>query len=125
MLNLRLNEQISLCSGLWNLVSLFSNLCLFVLMPFAYFFLESEGFAGSKKVCGNVCLCVFSKLEALCLYTMAKDIRFERYFYTFVQTNTPSTPKFVHLLTLAYPNTHTHGFMCDHFNFSHSPTLKR
>ncbi|XP_061613561.1 limb region 1 protein homolog isoform X1 [Phyllopteryx taeniolatus] len=35
--------------GLWNLVSLFSNLCLFVLMPFAYFFLESEGFAGSKK----------------------------------------------------------------------------
>ncbi|XP_034997825.1 limb region 1 protein homolog isoform X2 [Hippoglossus stenolepis] len=36
-------------SRLWNLVSLFSNLCLFVLMPFAYFFLESEGFAGSKK----------------------------------------------------------------------------
>lgn len=36
-------------AGLWNLVSLFSNLCLFVLMPFAYFFLESEGFAGSKK----------------------------------------------------------------------------
>ncbi|TRY98860.1 hypothetical protein DNTS_016660 [Danionella cerebrum] len=35
--------------SLWNLVSLFSNLCLFVLMPFAYFFLESEGFAGSKK----------------------------------------------------------------------------
>nr|XP_061809862.1 limb region 1 protein homolog isoform X5 [Nerophis lumbriciformis] len=34
---------------LWNLVSLFSNLCLFILMPFAYFFLESEGFAGSKK----------------------------------------------------------------------------
>ncbi|XP_034079871.1 limb region 1 protein homolog isoform X2 [Gymnodraco acuticeps] len=40
----------SLIHGLWNLVSLFSNLCLFVLMPFAYFFLESEGFAGSKKV---------------------------------------------------------------------------
>nr|XP_020457910.1 limb region 1 protein homolog isoform X1 [Monopterus albus] len=39
----------SLVHGLWNLVSLFSNLCLFVLMPFAYFFLESEGFAGSKK----------------------------------------------------------------------------
>uniref|UniRef100_A0A8C5HPZ3 Limb development membrane protein 1 n=1 Tax=Gouania willdenowi TaxID=441366 RepID=A0A8C5HPZ3_GOUWI len=39
----------SLIHGLWNLVSLFSNLCLFVLMPFAYFFLESEGFAGSKK----------------------------------------------------------------------------
>ena len=39
----------SLIHGLWNLVSMFSNLCLFVLMPFAYFFLESEGFAGSKK----------------------------------------------------------------------------
>ncbi|XP_006002229.1 limb region 1 protein homolog isoform X1 [Latimeria chalumnae] len=39
----------SLIHGLWNLVSLFSNLCLFVLMPFAYFFLESEGFAGLKK----------------------------------------------------------------------------
>ncbi|XP_043365579.1 limb region 1 protein homolog isoform X3 [Dermochelys coriacea] len=34
---------------LWNLASLFSNLCLFVLMPFAFFFLESEGFAGLKK----------------------------------------------------------------------------
>ncbi|XP_039609552.1 limb region 1 protein homolog isoform X1 [Polypterus senegalus] len=39
----------SLIHGLWNLVSLFSNFCLFMLMPFAYFFLESEGFAGSKK----------------------------------------------------------------------------
>ncbi|XP_078519387.1 limb region 1 protein homolog isoform X2 [Lissotriton helveticus] len=39
----------SLIHGLWNLVSLFSNLCLFVLMPFAFFFLESEGFAGLKK----------------------------------------------------------------------------
>lgn len=57
--------MISLSLGLWNLMSLFSNLCLFVLMPFAYFFLESEGFAGSKKVCGYVCLCVFCKLKAL------------------------------------------------------------
>ncbi|RMC04767.1 hypothetical protein DUI87_17939 [Hirundo rustica rustica] len=38
-----------LLKGLWNLASLFSNLCLFVLMPFAFFFLESEGFAGLKK----------------------------------------------------------------------------
>lgn len=36
--------------GLWNLVFLFSNLSLVFLMPFAYFFTESEGFAGSKKV---------------------------------------------------------------------------
>lgn len=45
---LKLNILFS--SGLWNLVFLFSNLSLVFLMPFAYFFTESEGFAGSKKV---------------------------------------------------------------------------
>ncbi|NWJ11694.1 LMBRL protein, partial [Crypturellus undulatus] len=40
----------SLVHGLWNLVFLFSNLSLVFLMPFAYFFTEAEGFAGSKKV---------------------------------------------------------------------------
>ncbi|XP_009994949.1 PREDICTED: protein LMBR1L-like, partial [Chaetura pelagica] len=39
----------SLIHGLWNLVFLLSNLSLVFLMPFAYFFTESEGFAGSKK----------------------------------------------------------------------------
>ncbi|XP_061217741.1 protein LMBR1L isoform X2 [Neopsephotus bourkii] len=39
----------SLVHGLWNWVFLFSNLSLVFLMPFAYFFTESEGFAGSKK----------------------------------------------------------------------------
>ncbi|KAM9343290.1 limb region 1 homolog-like protein [Pholidichthys leucotaenia] len=39
----------SLIHGLWNLVFLFSNLSLVFLMPFAYFFIESEGFAGSRK----------------------------------------------------------------------------
>ncbi|XP_026092530.1 limb region 1 homolog-like protein [Carassius auratus] len=39
----------SLIRGLWNLVFLFSNLSLVFLMPFAYFFTESEGFTGSKK----------------------------------------------------------------------------
>uniref|UniRef100_A0A8C8B096 Limb development membrane protein 1 like n=1 Tax=Otus sunia TaxID=257818 RepID=A0A8C8B096_9STRI len=39
----------SLIHGLWNLIFLFSNLSLVFLMPFAYFFTESEGFAGSKK----------------------------------------------------------------------------
>ncbi|NXR08177.1 LMBRL protein, partial [Semnornis frantzii] len=43
----------SLIHGLWNLVFLFSNLSLVFLMPFAYFFTESEGFAGSKKVGGR------------------------------------------------------------------------
>ncbi|KAK7584276.1 hypothetical protein V9T40_005239 [Parthenolecanium corni] len=39
----------SLVQGLWNHVFLFSNLSLFVLLPFAYFFTESEGFSGQRK----------------------------------------------------------------------------
>ncbi|KAJ9579896.1 hypothetical protein L9F63_004447, partial [Diploptera punctata] len=39
----------SLIQGLWNHVFLFSNLSLFVLLPFAYLFTESEGFFGSRK----------------------------------------------------------------------------
>ena len=37
-------------SGLWNHVFLVSNISLFMLMPFAYFFTEAEGFSGSRKV---------------------------------------------------------------------------
>lgn len=39
----------SLIQGLWNYVFLFSNLSLFVLLPFAYLFTESEGFFGHRK----------------------------------------------------------------------------
>ncbi|GLV41036.1 lilipod [Carabus blaptoides fortunei] len=39
----------SLIQGLWNYVFLFSNLSLFVLLPFAYLFTESEGFSGHRK----------------------------------------------------------------------------
>lgn len=39
----------SLVQRLWDSVFLFSNLSLFVLLPFAYFFTESEGFSGSRK----------------------------------------------------------------------------
>ncbi|KAH9514243.1 Limb region 1 -like protein [Bulinus truncatus] len=39
----------SLIQGLWNHVFFFSNLALFILMPFAYFFTEAEGFSGSTK----------------------------------------------------------------------------
>ncbi|XP_032678202.1 protein Lilipod [Odontomachus brunneus] len=39
----------SLIQGLWNLVFLFSNVSLFVFLPFAYLFTESEGFMGHKK----------------------------------------------------------------------------
>ena len=36
--------------GLWNQIFLASNLALFILMPFAYLFTESEGLPGSRKV---------------------------------------------------------------------------
>ncbi|XKL59531.1 hypothetical protein PGB90_000547 [Kerria lacca] len=39
----------SLVQGLWNHIFLFSNLSLFILLPFAYFFIESEGFSGHRK----------------------------------------------------------------------------
>lgn len=39
----------SLISSLWSHVFLFSNLAIFVLLPFAYLFSESSGFIGHKK----------------------------------------------------------------------------
>ncbi|XP_022185404.2 protein Lilipod [Nilaparvata lugens] len=39
----------SLIQGLWNHVFLFSNVSLFILLPFAYLFTESEGFSGYRK----------------------------------------------------------------------------
>lgn len=39
----------SLIQGLWNHIFFLSNLALFILMPFAYFFTEAEGFSGSRK----------------------------------------------------------------------------
>ena len=37
--------------GLWNQIFLGTYIAMFLAMPFAYFFTESEGFAGSRKVC--------------------------------------------------------------------------
>nr|AAO24967.1 RE18250p [Drosophila melanogaster] len=39
----------SLIQGLWNHVFLFSNLSLFIFLPFVYLFSESTGFVGNKK----------------------------------------------------------------------------
>ncbi|XP_065323753.1 protein LMBR1L-like isoform X2 [Gordionus sp. m RMFG-2023] len=39
----------SLIHSLWNYIFLLSNCCLFVLLPFAYFFAESIGFTGIRK----------------------------------------------------------------------------
>lgn len=41
--------NMSLVQGLWKYVFLFSNLCLFVLLPFSYLLSESAGFVGHKK----------------------------------------------------------------------------
>ncbi|EEC09895.1 lipocalin-1 interacting membrane receptor, putative [Ixodes scapularis] len=39
----------SLIHGLWNEIFLFSNVSIFILLPFAYLFTESEGLPGSRK----------------------------------------------------------------------------
>ncbi|XP_015913131.1 protein Lilipod isoform X2 [Parasteatoda tepidariorum] len=39
----------SLIQGLWSLVFLFSNVALFLLLPFAHLFVESEGLPGSSR----------------------------------------------------------------------------
>lgn len=57
----------SLIQGLWNHVFLFSNLSLFVFLPFAYLFTESEGFVGFKK---GIMSRVYETLTVLCLLGM-------------------------------------------------------
>ncbi|KAF4798554.1 Protein LMBR1L [Turdus rufiventris] len=60
----------SLIHGLWNLVFLFSNMSLVFLMPFAYFFTESEGFAGSKKLLQGIMARVYETSVVLLLLTL-------------------------------------------------------
>ncbi|KAK3702877.1 hypothetical protein QZH41_014143 [Actinostola sp. cb2023] len=54
----------SLIHGLWNQIFLGSYISLFVSMPFAYFFTESEGFAGSRK---GIMAKVYETSVVLCL----------------------------------------------------------
>ncbi|XP_021913510.1 protein Lilipod isoform X3 [Zootermopsis nevadensis] len=54
----------SLIQGLWNHVFLFSNLSLFILLPFAYLFTESEGFTGYRK---GLMARVYETFIVLCL----------------------------------------------------------
>ncbi|XP_058794985.1 protein Lilipod isoform X2 [Phymastichus coffea] len=54
----------SLIQGLWNLIFLFSNMSLFVFLPFAYLFTESEGFVGYRK---GVMARVYETVTVLCL----------------------------------------------------------
>ncbi|XP_017891119.1 protein Lilipod isoform X9 [Ceratina calcarata] len=57
----------SLIQGLWNHVFLFSNLSLFVFLPFAYLFTESEGFVGYRNVRSGVMARVYETVTVLCL----------------------------------------------------------
>uniref|UniRef100_A0A8C0U1B9 Limb development membrane protein 1 n=1 Tax=Cyanistes caeruleus TaxID=156563 RepID=A0A8C0U1B9_CYACU len=81
----------SLIHGLWNLASLFSNLCLFVLMPFAFFFLESEGFADVSSIlsgfymtsCLSLLGTLYTKiLTGLYLGTILEDLDEQMYIIT-------------------------------------------
>lgn len=57
----------SLLDGMWSYVFLFSNLSLFILLPFAYFFTESEGFSGSKRG-------IYSRLRETCVLLILVSI---------------------------------------------------
>ncbi|KAI6242887.1 hypothetical protein M3Y99_00197900 [Aphelenchoides fujianensis] len=65
----------SLISTLWNYVFLFSNISLFFLLPFAYFFIESQGFSFHRRpkpflarVYETMCVCA---LVIVILVTLA------------------------------------------------------
>jgi hypothetical protein len=57
----------SLIYGLWNSIFLCSNVSLFILLPFAYLFTESEGLPGSKK---GIMSRVYETLAVLVLLTI-------------------------------------------------------
>lgn len=60
----------SLVQGLWNLVFLFSNVSLFILLPFAYLFTESEGFPGYRKGVMSRVYETFTVLFLLCIVVL-------------------------------------------------------
>ncbi|VDO64359.1 unnamed protein product [Heligmosomoides polygyrus] len=62
----------SLINSLWNYVFALSNLSLFVLLPFSYFFIESQGFSKNKngimqRVYETLAVCALLIVVVLCL----------------------------------------------------------
>ncbi|CAJ0597107.1 unnamed protein product [Cylicocyclus nassatus] len=62
----------SLINSLWNYVFALSNLSLFVLLPFSYFFIESQGFSKTKngimqRVYETLAVCALLIVVILCL----------------------------------------------------------
>lgn len=53
-LDVRVFHAYHFVSGLWSHVFLFSNLSMFVFLPFAYLFSESSGFPGCRGLRGRV-----------------------------------------------------------------------
>ena len=62
--------------GLWNLVFLGSNVCLFLLLPFAYFFYEAEGLPGTKKVYIIIHVHIHALLTYVLLHVMHNVCRY-------------------------------------------------
>lgn len=61
-----------LIHSLWNYIFALSNLSLFILLPFAYFFIESQGFKGQGKgimtrVYETVAVCILLIIVLICL----------------------------------------------------------
>ncbi|MCP9257528.1 Protein LMBR1L [Dirofilaria immitis] len=61
-----------LIHSLWNYIFALSNLSLFILLPFAYFFIESQGFKGHGKgimtrVYETVAVCILLIIVLICL----------------------------------------------------------
>lgn len=66
--------NMSLINSLWNYVFLLSNVSLFFFLPFAYFFLESQGLSFHQRpkpfvarVYETICVCVLLFIMLICL----------------------------------------------------------
>eukprot|EP00116_Pleurobrachia_bachei_P003271 sb/3463533/ len=68
-----------LIQDLWNGVFLCSNLSLFLLLPFSYFFLEAEGFTGTRGIVARLKE-TFAVLALLSLVAMGCSILISRLF---------------------------------------------
>lgn len=79
-----------LIHSLWNYIFALSNLSLFILLPFAYFFIESQGFKGHRKVM-TFCIPAF-------LFKFLKSLIFRKsqcYYQSFIGQYSQSCTVFI------------------------------
>ncbi|VDK19277.1 unnamed protein product [Anisakis simplex] len=72
-----------LIQSLWNYVFALSNLSLFILLPFAYFFIESQGFRGQRRgimtrVYETVAVCIMMIVVLICLADVVQSFLLSR-----------------------------------------------